>query len=115
MVDEAVLARTTGASRRATRPRSGRLRTPLPWLSVLLVLYLVVPIVAFVFRIPGVKPADMTAPGVWDALLVSVITACISTGVVTVLGVPLGYLLAHAAGSVCWSARSCSCRWRCHR
>ncbi|HEX3590556.1 MAG TPA: ATP-binding cassette domain-containing protein [Pseudonocardiaceae bacterium] len=97
-VDEQVVPSTAGTVTRARRQGSGPLRTPLPWLSVLLVLYLVVPIIAFVFRIPGIKPADMAAPGVWDALWVSVITACIATAVVTVLGVPLGYLLAHWRG-----------------
>jgi molybdate transport system permease protein len=60
------------------------------------VLYLVVPLIAFILRIPGTNPASMAAPGVGDALWVSVITACISTAVITVLGVPLGYLLAHS-------------------
>ncbi|HKN95678.1 MAG TPA: ATP-binding cassette domain-containing protein, partial [Pseudonocardiaceae bacterium] len=80
----------------ARRPGTGALRTPLPWLAALLVLYLVVPLVAFLLRIPGTPASQMAAPGVEDALWVSVITASIATGVVTVLGVPLGYLLAHA-------------------
>jgi molybdate transport system permease protein len=37
---------------------------------------------------------------VWDALGVSALTATVATGVVTVLGVPLGYLLAHAPNRV---------------
>jgi molybdate transport system permease protein len=61
-----------------------------------LVLYLVVPLVAFLVRVPGTDPASMAAPGVGDALVVSLITASIATAVVTVLGVPLGYLLAHS-------------------
>jgi molybdate transport system permease protein len=65
-------------------------------LAVLLLLYLMVPLVAFLLRIPGTNPADMAAPGVGDALWVSVATASIATVVVTVLGVPLGYLLAHS-------------------
>ncbi|HEY3752968.1 MAG TPA: ATP-binding cassette domain-containing protein [Pseudonocardiaceae bacterium] len=81
---------------RSRRPGVGPLRTPLPWLAALLVLYLVVPLVAFLLRIPGTDPSTMSAPGVGDALWVSVITACISTAVITVLGVPLGYLLAHS-------------------
>lgn len=71
-------------------------RGPIIWLAALLVLYLVVPLVAFVIRIPGTSPSAMAAPGVGDALWVSVLTATIATGVITVLGVPLGYLLAHA-------------------
>jgi molybdate transport system permease protein len=84
---------------RSIRPSSARLlRTPVPWLAALIVLYLLVPLVAFVIRIPGTDPSSMSAPGVGDALWVSLITASIATVVVTVLGVPLGYLLATARG-----------------
>jgi ABC-type sulfate/molybdate transport systems ATPase subunit/ABC-type sulfate transport system permease component len=82
----------------AGRARSSPFRTPLPWLAALLLLYLLVPLVAFVARIPGTNPSDMAAPGVGDALWISVATASIATVVVTVLGVPLGYLLAHSRG-----------------
>ena len=82
------------------RPGAGLLGGPFPWLAALLVLYLVVPLVAFVIRIPGTNPASLAAPGVGDALWVSVVTASIATGVITVLGVPLGYLLAHARGRI---------------
>ncbi len=78
------------------RPGAGRLGGPFGWLAALLVLYLVVPLVAFVIRIPGTNPAALAAPGVGDALWVSVLTATIATAVITVLGVPLGYLLAHS-------------------
>ncbi len=78
--------------------RTPLLRTPLPWLAALLLLYLLVPLVAFVVRIPGTDPSDLAAPGVGDALWISVATASIATVVVTVLGVPLGYLLAHSRG-----------------
>jgi ABC-type sulfate/molybdate transport systems ATPase subunit/ABC-type sulfate transport system permease component len=91
---------TTGGSRRGVRTGSSPFRTPLPWLAALLLLYLLVPLVAFVLRIPGTNPSDMAAPGVGDALWVSVATASISTVVVTVLGVPLGYLLAHSRSRV---------------
>ena len=77
-------------------------RTPLPWLGGLLVAYLLVPLVAFVARLPGTDPAGMAAPGVGDALVVSLITASIATVVVTVVGVPLGYLLANGRGR--WTA-----------
>ena len=78
--------------------RGSLARTPLPWLGGLLIVYLVVPLVAFVWRLPGTDPASMAAPGVGDALVVSLITACISTVVVTVVGVPLGYVLAASRG-----------------
>jgi molybdate transport system permease protein len=87
---------TTIGSKRGVRTGSGPFRTPLPWLAALLLLYLLVPLVAFVLRIPGTNPSDMAAPGVGDALWVSVATASMATVVVTVLGVPLGYLLAHS-------------------
>ncbi|HEY0806214.1 MAG TPA: ABC transporter permease subunit, partial [Pseudonocardiaceae bacterium] len=82
------------------RPGAGLLGGPFPWLAALLVLYLVIPLVAFVIRIPGTNPAALAAPGVGDALWVSVVTASIATGVITVLGVPLGYLLAHARSRI---------------
>ena len=78
------------------RAGSSPFRTPLPWLGALLLLYLMVPLVAFVLRIPGTNPSDMAAPGVGDALWVSAATASIATVVITVFGVPLGYLLAHS-------------------
>jgi ABC-type sulfate/molybdate transport systems ATPase subunit/ABC-type sulfate transport system permease component len=80
----------------------GLLRTPLPWLAALLVAYLLLPMIAFLARIPGTDPAGMAAPGVGDALWESVLTASISTCVVTLFGVPLGYLLARARGR--WAA-----------
>ena len=81
--------------------RTGRWsRTPLPWLAALLVLYLVVPLVGFVLRIPATDPASMAAPGVGEALWVSALTATIATAVITLLGVPIGYLLAHSTGRV---------------
>jgi ABC-type sulfate/molybdate transport systems ATPase subunit/ABC-type sulfate transport system permease component len=84
------------------RDRSGVriFRTPLPYLGGLLLLYLLVPIVAFVLRIPGTPPENMAAPGVGDALWISVYTASIATAVVTVLGVPLGYLFARSKGRI---------------
>ncbi|HEX5119282.1 MAG TPA: ATP-binding cassette domain-containing protein [Pseudonocardiaceae bacterium] len=87
--------RRSGSSR---RPGTGPLRTPLPWLAALLVLYLVVPLAAFVLRIPGTPASAMAAPGVGEALWISVLSASIATGIITVLGVPLGYLLAHSRG-----------------
>ena len=73
------------------------LRTPLPWLAALLVAYLLVPLIAFLIRIPGQGGSATAAPGVGDALRTSLVTASISTAIVTVLGVPLGYLLARSS------------------
>ncbi|HEX7658925.1 MAG TPA: ATP-binding cassette domain-containing protein [Pseudonocardiaceae bacterium] len=75
-------------------------RTPLPWLGGLLLLYLLIPLVAFVVRLPTIPRAEMAAPGVMDALVVSLVTATISAAIVTVLGVPLGYVLAQSHGRI---------------
>ena len=75
-------------------------RAPLPWLGGLLLLYLLIPLVAFVVRLPTIPRAEMAAPGVMDALVVSLVTATISAAIVTVLGVPLGYVLAQSHGRI---------------
>jgi molybdate transport system permease protein len=73
-------------------------RTPLPWLSVLLLAYLVVPIAAFFIRLPGTDWQQAAAPGVGEALWLSAYTASLATLVIAVLGIPLGYLLARSTG-----------------
>ncbi len=76
----------------------GVLRTPLPWLAALLVIYLLFPIGAFAARLAGTPHSQLSAPGAWSALLVSVETASVSTVIIAVLGVPLAYLLARPRG-----------------
>ncbi|BCJ30393.1 ATP-binding cassette domain-containing protein [Actinocatenispora sera] len=71
----------------------------LPVLAGLLLAYLLVPIVAFAVRLAGAGGAQ-TAPGVGAALATSLVTATISTVVIGVLGIPLGYLLARRRGRV---------------
>lgn len=73
-------------------------RTPLPWLGVLLLAYLLLPVAAFFVRLPGTDWKQAAAPGVGEALWLSVDTASIATLVITVLGIPLGYLLARSRG-----------------
>lgn len=73
-------------------------RTPLPWLGALLLAYLLVPVAAFFARLPGTDWRQAAAPGVGHALWLSVDTASIATLAITVLGVPLGYLLARSRG-----------------
>ena len=92
------------------------LRTPLPWLAALLVAYLLVPLVAFLFRAPGQGGSATAAPGVGDALRTSLITASVSTAIVTVLGVPsdICWPAPPAGRRARWGSRS-SCRWRCRR
>ncbi|MEU3345333.1 ATP-binding cassette domain-containing protein [Streptomyces sp. NPDC006700] len=89
-------------SPRPTRPRgqASFLGTPLPWLASLLLLYLLAPLVAFVVWAAGAPRGALTAPGVGDALTVSLETATIATAIITVLGVPLAYLLAQARGRI---------------
>jgi ABC-type sulfate/molybdate transport systems ATPase subunit/ABC-type sulfate transport system permease component len=74
-----------------------RVSSPLPWLGGLLVLYLLVPIVAFVVRLAGGAPAS---PGLGSALETSLFTATIATAVIVVLGTPLAYLLARGRGVI---------------
>ncbi|WP_063837188.1 ABC transporter ATP-binding protein/permease [Phaeacidiphilus oryzae] len=89
-----------GGTRQALAP--SRARTPLPWLGGLLALYLLLPVALFLLRFGRAagsgSGSSLSAPGVGDALLVSVETASIATGVVAVLGVPLAYVLARARG-----------------
>ncbi len=73
-------------------------RTPLPALAALLVGYLLVPLAAFVARFATAAPADRATPGVVAALEVSLATASISTVIIAVGGIPLGYLLSQARG-----------------
>ena len=72
-----------------------RASSPLPWLGGLLALYLLAPILAFVVRLGG---GASSSPGLGSALVTSLFTATISAAVITVLGVPLAYLLARGRG-----------------
>ncbi|MGH3318934.1 MAG: ATP-binding cassette domain-containing protein [Streptosporangiaceae bacterium] len=78
--------------------------TSLVALAGLLVAYLVVPVVAFVARFAdhagGVSRAAARPSALGAALGVSLQTASIATGVIAVLGIPLGYLLARGHGRV---------------
>lgn len=84
------------------RPAGGGMalvfRTPLPWLAGLLTLYLLVPILAYAIRVAGTPPSALSTPGLGSALAVSVETASISTVIIAVLGIPLGYLLSRGRG-----------------
>jgi ABC-type sulfate/molybdate transport systems ATPase subunit/ABC-type sulfate transport system permease component len=73
-----------------------RLESPLPWLGTVLALYLVLPLAAFALRLaePGAK--GFGQPGLFQALEVSVVTASVSTLLLGLFGVPLGYLLARS-------------------
>ncbi|MGB6228422.1 MAG: ABC transporter permease subunit, partial [Pseudonocardiaceae bacterium] len=73
-------------------------RTPLPWLAGLLTLYLLVPILAYLIRVADTPASALATPGLGSALAVSVETASISTAIIAVLGIPLGYLLSRGRG-----------------
>jgi molybdate transport system permease protein len=70
---------------------------PLPLLlpALLAVAFLLLPLTALLVRAPWSDlPRQLAAPGVWQALRLSLITATAATAVCLVLGVPLAWLLA---------------------
>ena len=76
----------------------GALRGPLLWLGGLIVVYLSVPLVAFVFRFVGSPRRGFHVPGLFPSLFVSLESATISLALITLLGVPLAYVLARSPG-----------------
>ena len=74
------------------------LHSPLTWLSGLLALYLAVPVAAFVVRLATTHDRGFTAPGLFDALGVSLLTATISVSIIALLGTPFAWLLARSHG-----------------
>ncbi|HWD65793.1 MAG TPA: ATP-binding cassette domain-containing protein [Solirubrobacteraceae bacterium] len=70
--------------------------SPLALLGGLLVLYLVAPIVVLLVHLPA--SGSFSAPGLWSALWVSVLTATISAAIIALLGIPLAWALAHGGG-----------------
>lgn len=73
-------------------------RAPLRWLGALLALYLLVPLVAFGWRLGTSHERGFTQPGLWSALGTSVLSATISTAIVALLGIPLALWLARSRG-----------------
>ncbi len=80
--------------------RRGVTRSPLPWLAGLIALYLAVPVGAFVVRFAVSNQRGFGSAGLFPSLLVSLESATISLALITVLGVPLAYLLARSSGRV---------------
>lgn len=74
------------------------LRSPLPWLGGLLVLYLLLPIAALLPEIHAGTWVGLTAGSVLSALLVSLASATVSAAVIALTGIPLAYLLARGRG-----------------
>jgi ABC-type Fe3+/spermidine/putrescine transport system ATPase subunit/ABC-type sulfate transport system permease component len=69
---------------------------PLSLLGGLLAVYLAVPVVAFLVRLISAHDRGFSTPGLVPALLVSVVTATISTALIALLGIPLAYVLARS-------------------
>jgi molybdate transport system permease protein len=84
--------------RASERPRRGFL-TPALWIPAGLALGLLgLPLVALAVRAPWASlPALIAQPAVSSALVLSVVTATLSTGVSLVLGIPLALVLARSA------------------
>jgi len=89
--------------------RLGPLRSPLPFVGGLLLCYLAVPLVAFVIRLAGSNQRGFSEPGLFPALYVSAACATISLAVISLLGIPLAYVLARSHG---WASRAVS--WLVH-
>jgi ABC-type sulfate/molybdate transport systems ATPase subunit/ABC-type sulfate transport system permease component len=80
--------------------RRGFIKSPLPWLGGLIVLFLALPIIGFVVRFVGAQNRGFTNPGLFPSLFVSLESATISLALITLLGVPLAYLLARSPGKL---------------
>jgi molybdate transport system permease protein len=76
------------------------MKSPLPWLGGLIVLYLAIPVIGFVVRLAGAQNRGFANPGLFPSLFVSLESATISLALITLLGVPLAYLLARSPGRV---------------
>ncbi|MFI5035605.1 MAG: ATP-binding cassette domain-containing protein [Acidimicrobiales bacterium] len=73
-------------------------KSPLRWLSGLIVLYLAAPLVAFAVRFASTAQRGFHVPGLWASLWVSAFGATISLALITLFGIPLAYLLARSTG-----------------
>jgi molybdate transport system permease protein len=80
--------------------RRGFIKSPLPWLGGLIVLYLAIPVIGFVVRLVGAQNRGFSNPGLFPSLFVSLESATISLALITLLGVPLAYLLARSGGRI---------------
>jgi len=73
-------------------------RSPLPWLSLVIVLYLGIPLVAFALRLITTSSRGFHNPGLFPALYISLVGATISLALIALFGIPLAYLLARSKG-----------------
>ncbi|WP_305783145.1 ABC transporter permease [Symbioplanes lichenis] len=76
-------------------PKGGRVPLPLLLPAVLGLVFLILPVIGLLARVPwATLPHRLTSPEVLDALRLSVLTATAATVCCLVLGVPLAWLLA---------------------
>ena len=80
-------------SRRRLSERAG---SPLAWLGALVLLYLAVPVGAFLVRLAGSSRSGFSTPGLLPALRVSATAATISLALITLFGIPLAWALARS-------------------
>jgi ABC-type sulfate/molybdate transport systems ATPase subunit/ABC-type sulfate transport system permease component len=73
-------------------------RSPLAWLGGILVVYLTVPVAAFLWRLSTSKVTGFSTPGLWSALRTSVESATIATALIALAGIPLAFVLARQHG-----------------
>ncbi len=76
------------------------LRSPLRLLGALVVVYLGAPLVAFVVRLVSTSQRGFHQPGLWPALSLSLSSATISLALITVVGVPLAFVLARSTSRI---------------
>ena len=74
------------------------MRTPLPWLGGLIVIYLAIPLAAFGIRLLDSPARGFHTPGLFPSLFVSVESATISLVLMTLFCVPLAYVLTRSDG-----------------
>lgn len=80
-----------------TLPLPAALRAP----AAVAVLFLTLPLLAVLLRVPwATLPARLSSDFVRDALVLSLVCASAATVVCTVIGVPLGFLLARSDGKL---------------
>ena len=73
-------------------------RSPLAWLGGVLVLYLGYPLLAFLVRLVRSPQRGFRVPGLGGALVVSLEGATLTLALVSLVGVPLAYVLARSRG-----------------
>jgi ABC-type sulfate/molybdate transport systems ATPase subunit/ABC-type sulfate transport system permease component len=73
---------------------------PLAWLGALVLLYLAIPVGAFLIRLSRSSHTGFSNPGLFGALWLSCVTATISVVIIALLGIPLAWVLARSRSKV---------------